>query len=380
MGALATMFAPAEKADGATLRREADLFSGRPLLRTVLDGIPDILLILNAQRQIVFANARAWEVLAPQSGAALLGLRPGELLECEHSRELPNGCGTTEACRGCGAARAILQAQAGHPSVRYFGVARSPNSEALDLQVHSRPLLLGGIKFVICVMIDVGDQKRREALEQVFLHDLSNSVAAVCGWAEVMAKDGLDDRDQLSRGLERLKVQAARVMDAMQAQKQLFAAERRELLLRPRPIEGRELIEEVASLALGLPPSAGKKIVVDPESERVDLVCDPALLRRVLLNMLKNAVEASVDGDTVSIGCARRGPDAEFWVRNPGVIPTAVQHRVFQRSFTTKGEGRGLGTYGMKLLGERYLGGRVSFASGPETGTIFKAVLPRARA
>lgn len=38
--------------------------------------------------------------------------------------------------------------------------------------------------------------------------------------------------------------------------------------------------------------------------------------------------------------------------------------RIFQRSFSTKGaKGRGLGTYSMKLFGETYLGGQVSFRS-----------------
>ncbi len=49
---------------------------------------------------------------------------------------------------------------------------------------------------------------------------------------------------------------------------------------------------------------------------------------------------------------------------------------MFQRSFTTKGEGRGLGTYSMKLLSERYLNGRVEFTSSPEHGTTFTAVYP----
>ena len=50
--------------------------------------------------------------------------------------------------------------------------------------------------------------------------------------------------------------------------------------------------------------------------------------------------------------------------------------KIFQRSFSTKGEGRGLGTYSMKLLTERYLGGRVSFTTSADEGTIFKVALP----
>ncbi len=47
----------------------------------------------------------------------------------------------------------------------------------------------------------------------------------------------------------------------------------------------------------------------------------------------------------------------EFWVHNHAVMPESVQRQVFQRSFTTKGRGRGLGTYSVKLLTERYLEG-----------------------
>ena len=54
-----------------------------------------------------------------------------------------------------------------------------------------------------------------------------------------------------------------------------------------------------------------------------------------------------------------------------------AQLQVFQRSFSTKGRGRGLGTYSVKLLSERYLGGRVSFSSTPEAGTVFRLFLPR---
>ncbi|MFA7348153.1 MAG: ATP-binding protein, partial [Desulfurivibrionaceae bacterium] len=59
-----------------------------------------------------------------------------------------------------------------------------------------------------------------------------------------------------------------------------------------------------------------------------------------------------------------------------GCMPENVQLQIFQRSFSTKGTGRGLGTYSIKLLGERYLKGRVSFTSTPEKGTTFRFRCP----
>jgi signal transduction histidine kinase len=63
-------------------------------------------------------------------------------------------------------------------------------------------------------------------------------------------------------------------------------------------------------------------------------------------------------------------------VHNEGIVPPEVQPRIFERSFSTKGPGRGLGTYGMRLIGERVLGGQVSFSSAAGRGTTFSILLP----
>jgi signal transduction histidine kinase len=99
--------------------------------------------------------------------------------------------------------------------------------------------------------------------------------------------------------------------------------------------------------------------------------------------MARNALEASADGGVARVWCeAVEGggdptrPAVRFSVHNDGAIAPELQPRIFQRSFSTKAQrGRGLGTYSMKLLGERYLGGAVSFASSAERGTTFSIAL-----
>ena len=103
---------------------------------------------------------------------------------------------------------------------------------------------------------------------------------------------------------------------------------------------------------------------------------DPRLLTRVLGNLVKNAAEASERGQTVTLGCRLGGLKLTFWVHNIGVMTREVQLQVFQRSFTTKGAGRGLGTYSVKLLTERCLEGAVAFESSEEAGTTFRVILP----
>ncbi|MHB8902919.1 MAG: ATP-binding protein [Thermoguttaceae bacterium] len=110
------------------------------------------------------------------------------------------------------------------------------------------------------------------------------------------------------------------------------------------------------------------------------MLIDPRLLARVHGNMIKNAVEATPEGERVTIGCEDRGRHVAFVVSNPTVMPEKVSLQIFQRSFSTKGEaGRGIGTYSIKLLGETYLGGRVSFTSRDPEGTTFTLVVPKVR-
>ena len=101
------------------------------------------------------------------------------------------------------------------------------------------------------------------------------------------------------------------------------------------------------------------------------------LLRRVLGNMLKNALEATPPGKAVSLSCSSDQGTVTFSVHNPKPMPRDVQLQIFQRSFSTKGSGRGIGTYSMKLFTERYLGGTVHFTVSEEEGTTFRVSLPR---
>ncbi len=94
-------------------------------------------------------------------------------------------------------------------------------------------------------------------------------------------------------------------------------------------------------------------------------------MQRVIINLLKNALEATSVNGTVVTGVENMGDYIRFWVRNDGVIPHNIQMQIFKRSFSTKGKGRGIGTYSVRLLAENYLKGKTGFTSNENDGTIF---------
>jgi len=95
--------------------------------------------------------------------------------------------------------------------------------------------------------------------------------------------------------------------------------------------------------------------------------------------MATNAAEATPDQGSVSIICQNKPGVVVFSIHNIGAIPDGIQLQIFQRSFSTKGNGRGLGTYSMKLFGENYLQGKVYFTSDEKEGTRFTIELPIAQ-
>jgi signal transduction histidine kinase len=133
----------------------------------------------------------------------------------------------------------------------------------------------------------------------------------------------------------------------------------------------------LTTLFLEHPSTLNKTLNFSPQYEDFVLLTDISLLERVLANMITNALEASEAGERVDVSIALETDKISFSVHNNQIIPDDVRLRVFQRNFSTKGgSGRGLGTFSMKLFGEKILGGKVSFTSRSGEGTVFTISLP----
>jgi signal transduction histidine kinase len=377
MTALASLYAPAERATSEALEKQRRYFSDAWFFGELLHFVPDMVMILNAQRQVVYANRAVLEAVGAQDAAPLVGMRPGEVLKCRHSDETDGGCGTTAACRYCGAVNAVLQSQAGRFAVEEWRltVERDAGEEALDLRVWASPMQAGGESFTFLAIGDISEEKRRLFLERIFLHDVMNTASALRGFSTLLGVEALDEetRGDFSR---RVAVLSNRIIDEIEAHRVLVAAEHGELALVVKRLDSLRLLTEVFD-ANNRPDVLDERGLAMLEgSASVEFESDATLLRRVLGNMVKNALEASVPGERVTMGCRAEDGRVAFWVHNPTYMPEKVRLQIFNRSFSTKGADRGLGTYSMKVLTERYLGGAIEFTSTEDGGTTFTARYP----
>jgi signal transduction histidine kinase len=348
----------------------------------LLEAIPDMVLVLNSERQAIAANRQAMTTLG-KSERLLIGLRPGEILGCVGVLEAPAGCGTGASCGLCGALQAILGSQqTGERVSREARILVDGGCfAALDLLITARPAAVEGVPLTICILRDISDQKRRTILETLFFHDILNAAGGISGLAGILADTNRclppEKESECRLGMARL---SRRLIEEICHQRDLLAAERGEFEPRMEEIHVPTALREVRELYAGHPVARSRILEVGEESAGT-IRSDATIVRRVLGNLVKNALEATPEGGTVRIACRDLGERVALEVNNPGVMPREVQLQVFQRSFSTKADrGRGIGTYSIKLFVERYLKGAVGFTSAEPGGTTFTVTLPKAPA
>jgi signal transduction histidine kinase len=137
----------------------------------------------------------------------------------------------------------------------------------------------------------------------------------------------------------------------------------------------RKLIEDVhASLAPQFAAQAIEMIFDVPRDQFI--TADQHLLRRAVLNLMLNALDAMPDGGalTATSFCGPRGIELEIADSGPGLSEEVMQ-RAFEPFFTTKRGGTGLGLAIVGRIAEVH-GGEAFAANCPEGGAAFTLLIP----
>lgn len=374
-----TQYASYEKASLDKVKQDYNDLRSARYINELVGALPYVATILNKERQIVFSN----DALLDKMGLnmeELLGKRTGEALNCIHSSDMEAGCGTSAHCQVCGAINAILRCQETGKTATdecRIRVNTQDENDCLDLEVTATPFNWTGQKYVIFAARDISNEKRREALERVFFHDVINTAGTLQGLVDLLKQ--IDDPSKIREFIQLLSEVSRDLTEEILNQKSLLAAENGELAVSRVEFYLIETLRNIINEYRRHELAVNKEILL-AEDPLEYLVCtDPVLLRRIIGNMIKNALEAMLPDEKVRISCEAGGDRIRITVHNPGTMPEPVKKQIFQRSFSTKGKGRGLGTYSMKLLGERYLGGKVQFRSDNGKGTEFSIILPMIR-
>ncbi|MDE3144198.1 MAG: PAS domain-containing sensor histidine kinase [Bacteroidota bacterium] len=374
-----TFFAPAERAPETKIKSDFETLERSEYIKTIINALPEVVAILNKERQIVFGNEALLKFLGIVDKETLLGLRPGEAVKCVNSHLTDGGCGTSKNCKYCGAVNAIMESQMTMEKVTKecrITSNKDGKTEFLDLRVTSSPFMFKNTYYSILSIDDISDAKRRKMLEKIFFHDVINIAGGLKGITDILVATSNNNYAN-EEYIKLVNKMGGELLEEIMSQRALTFAEKGELQPEFTNISSVQMLKETVYYLSHHTNAQSKNILIDDNAASVIILTAEVLLKRVLINMLKNALDASTKGEDVRLNCKEDGDFVIFTVHNNAYMPDTVQAQIFQRSFTTKGEGHGLGTYSIKLLTERYLNGTVGFTSSPEKGTEFFVRVPR---
>ncbi len=197
---------------------------------------------------------------------------------------------------------------------------------------------------------------RREEELRLMLAQVAHEIRNPLGGIELFAgaaADGLAEDDERRGHLERIRAEAReldRVISDFLAFARPQAPAARQIDLRGPLIEAVQIVEAVAG---------AKQIELTLPAEPIQLVADPDQLKRIVVNLLRNAVEAAVR--RVQLTAAAEDSRVSFRVTDDGAgIPEEICERIFEPFFTTRADGAGLGLAIVRQLAEAN-GGVVSY-------------------
>lgn len=370
-----TYFAPSKKAGEDEFREQVHAISNSPIMDAILQVSSGLLLIFNETRQVVAANHGLAERLGIKDIETVLGLRIGDIMTCVNAEKGPNGCGTTPNCVSCGAAiatMACINDDVTSEQICLLSQQEGKIEEDLALSVKAQSIVIENQRWILFFARDITQENFWINLEHVFFHDISNLLVSLLGNSELLGLETSEDQRarHMHKSILKLCNEVAFQQTLSQTRDSVFPIELKTVSIK-------EIRDELQLFIGGHRASKNRSIQEIWPSDSITVKTDLLLISRVLGNMVINALEATTEKDEVNIIVKKQSDHISWDICNPGHIPEELKPRIFQRYFSTKSKaGRGLGTYSMKLFGERYLKGKVSFTSHEETGTTFSLILP----
>jgi signal transduction histidine kinase len=218
----------------------------------------------------------------------------------------------------------------------------------------------------------------KRMLAQTLVHDLKSPLSAILGNLDLLALKGIGDLDYL---VQRSKQGAVRMLKMILNLLDVEGLEEGRLAPTLERLDATELVR--TTLAEAEAAAEQKQVRLELEShDPVWLEADAVLLRRVVDNLLANAVTHSPREGLVRIGVGLREEGVELWVSDQGPgVPEEHRERVFEKyaQVQMRKEGvsvnRGLGLTFCRLAIEAH-GGTIWVEPAKDGGACFRTLLP----
>jgi signal transduction histidine kinase len=231
-------------------------------------------------------------------------------------------------------------------------------------------------------------ERLKDELAAMIVHDLKNPVNGILMMVQLALRKSAGLSEAHQGYYRQIEITCREMMRLIQNLLEISKIEAGEMPITREPVLLAELVDEVVAEHHLVAQQAGHPLHVDVPVELPPVVADRALLRRVLANLIANAIRHSGSRSIWIEGSVTDGDGTvTLSVRDQGRgIPPELHERVFEKFAALPRSAAeepfrdtGLGLPFCKLAVER-MGGRIELASAPGAGATFTVTLPVHRA
>jgi two-component system, sensor histidine kinase and response regulator len=220
----------------------------------------------------------------------------------------------------------------------------------------------------------------RDSLVHMIVHDLRSPLAGIRAYLDLVKMDGAGKLDlELTQSIDAARKVAVEMTDMVSDLLDVSRLEVGKMPLELAPADMGGLVVEAVAAA-GASPRV--RIRVEPPADKLRVVCDAGVIRRVLTNLISNAVKFTPSSGQVAVSARGNGSEVKVEVVDTGPgIPPEYHQKVFEKYGQVEAarhgakHSTGLGLTFCKLAVEAH-GGQVGLESAVGTGSTFWIVLP----
>jgi signal transduction histidine kinase/DNA-binding response OmpR family regulator len=213
----------------------------------------------------------------------------------------------------------------------------------------------------------------REEVERIARHDLKTPLASIASVPRLIRerRQPSPEEDELLGMVERA---ALRVLSMVNLSLDLYRMEEGTYRLRAQAVDLAGVVQTVARELQAHAYSKDVRLVVELPAQPVQAQGEELLCYAILANLLKNALEASPEGEEVRVSLRKtsdgNGDAVALDIHNAGEVPQEVSERFFEK-YATHGKvgGNGLGAYSARLMA-RVQRGSLRMVSGRHATTL----------
>jgi len=247
------------------------------------------------------------------------------------------------------------------------------NGNRVAVKADISPIIIdNSVHGAIAIVNEITEMKNNERL---FFHDVMNCTGNLKNLSELLNSDTMDTKTT-KKLISMIYREADKVYNELTTYRHILnynsnSGRTKNSLINSMTFLTKQ-IDELSSLDI----YEDQLLRIAEDTMELDFSCDMVILDRVFFKLLKNATLNTTTEDTITVGFKYSDKHYKLWVNYTAELPEEARQFVFSKNEPDSYEKKGLGTYNVKFMIQRYLKGDVFFNSTPQEGTTFGILIP----